>query len=75
MKNDDLEEIKKLIFDEEETYRQKYEKLVSGKYGVIEMYDEFGDICGYRGFVIGQPLTDVFPTYREAIEAAMELDE
>jgi hypothetical protein len=69
----DIEAIKKIIFENEDIdWKARYEQLVSGQYGAFEMWSSKGEIDGYRGFRKDFGTTDIYPTYREAIEAALE---
>ena len=66
-------ELKHFLFDDEEvTWKDKFDRLASGEYGAFEMWDATGDVSGYRGFRKNFGTTDVFPTYREAVEAALD---
>ena len=69
---DELNEVKHLIFDDEVDWKAQYEKLVSGEYGAFEMWSTDGEVEGYRGFRKNYGSTEIYPTYREAIEAALE---
>lgn len=52
------------------TLEQKYDMICSGEYGAFEMYDNNGNIYGYRGFRREHGSTGVYDSYRAAIEAA-----
>jgi predicted secreted protein len=68
-----LNEVKKILFDEGEIdWRERYERLVSGEYGAFEIWNADGDASSYRGFRKNYGTTSEYPTYKEAVEAAME---
>ena len=67
-----LNEVEHFLFDEEVSWKEKYEKLVSGDYGAFELWGSDGEIDGYRGFRKNRGTTEIYPSYREAIEAALE---
>ena len=52
------------------TIDERYEMVCTGEFGVFEMYDNHGDITGYRGFRREHGTTGVYSTYKEALEAS-----
>ena len=52
------------------TVEQRYDMVCSGEYGVFEMYDNYGDVVGYRGYRKEHGTTGVYDSYRAALEAA-----
>lgn len=52
------------------TTEEKYNMVCTGEYGVFEMYDNRGDISGYRGFRCGYGTTGVYDNYKAALESA-----
>ena len=71
-KMDDIDSLKHLIFDDDVDWKERYDRLMTGEYGVFEMWNSTGDVEGYRGFRKECGTTDIFPTYREALEAALD---
>ena len=53
------------------TLEEKYQLAMSGEYCVFELFSRDGDVSGYRGTRKGYGVTGVWPTYREAFEAAI----